>query len=311
MADIEQLQARLRDGGLVILDGAIGTELERLGVPMDEDVWCAKALADRPDLVREVHRSYIEAGADVITTNTYSTPRHSLEPAGLTEKLEEWNALATRLALEERDRHAGDREVYVAGSVSTYGSFGQLDPEAVGRNLREQAKMLIDSGVELLLLETLGSSTDVVKAGVESLVDLGLPLWVAISCSRDRDTGEIQLGVEESQEHSDHVEKHGPLDEAVRDVMSSGGSALLMMHSDRKVAGEAVTVMRSNYSGSIGAYPNAGYWQRPSWTFVDQVSPEDYLLEARSWVASGASIVGGCCGIGPDHIRALRDGLIG
>ena len=310
MADVEQLEARLRDGEVVILDGAIGTELERLGVTMDQTVWCAMALADHPELVREVHRSYIEAGADVITTNTYAAPRHAIEEAGLADKFEEWNGLAVRLAVEERERHARTRPVYVAGSVSTFGNFGRIDAETMARNLREQAEILVDHGVDLLLLETLGSNTEMVKAGVESTADLGIPLWVTLSCLRRRDSGEMRVGVEESQARSYRVLDHGPLDEAVRDVMAAGGSALLMMHSERTVTHDAVTVMRGSYSGVIGAYPNAGYWERPSWAFVDQVSPEEYLSDAKGWVASGATIVGGCCGIGPDHIRALREGLV-
>ena len=67
--------------------------------------------------------------------------------------------------------------------------------------------------------------------------------------------------------------------------------------------------MGENYSGLLGAYPNAGYWQRPDWVFVDQISPDDYLEAAASWVEAGAKIVGGCCGIGPEHISALSSGL--
>ena len=69
--------------------------------------------------------------------------------------------------------------------------------------------------------------------------------------------------------------------------------------------------MRGAWSGPVGAYPNAGYWTRPNWTFVDQVSPEVYLADARRWVEAGAAIVGGCCGVGVEHIRAVADGLKG
>ena len=84
-----------------------------------------------------------------------------------------------------------------------------------------------------------------------------------------------------------------------------------MMHSVRDVTEDAVKVLRGAYSGPVGAYPNAGYWTRPNWAFVDQVSPEVYLADARRGVEAGAAIVGGCCGVGVEHIRAAAEGLKG
>ena len=84
-----------------------------------------------------------------------------------------------------------------------------------------------------------------------------------------------------------------------------------MMHSVRDVTEDAVKIMLATYSGPVGAYPNAGYWKRPNWTFVDQISPDEYLADARRWVEAGAAIVGGGCGVGVEHIRALAEGLQG
>ena len=310
MTDVRDLETRLGEGGLVILDGANGTELERLGATMDHGVWCAKALADHPDMVREVHRRYIDAGADVITTNTFSATREALQRNGLGDNFESWNRLGVQIVLEERDKTPSDREIYVAGSVSTYGYFDRLDAQTSADHFRAQAQLLVESGVDLLLLETLGSSLAVVKTMIAATTDLGVPVWVSLSCLRSRATGTVMFGIEESQAASHEVEEYAPLDEAVEELMSGGGSALLMMHSDRKVTESAVGVMCKSYSGPVGAYPNAGYWTRPNWAFVDQVSPQDYLADARTWVAAGASIVGGCCGIGVEHIRALHHGLV-
>ena len=304
-----ELEAVLRRDGTVVLDGAMGTELERLGAPMHDSVWCAKALEDHPDLVREVHRSFIEAGADVITTNTYAAPRHSLAPGGLADRVVEWNARAVAMAREVRDATDAPRPVYVAGSVSTFGSFNRLDPAELARGLREQARILVEHGVDLLLLETLGSKRDAVEAGVEVITDLGLPVWVAMSCTQGRGSGEVMLGVEESQAHSgtDNVAEYEPFGPAVAAIMARGGSAALMMHSDLKVTSGALDSIAAHYDGPRGAYPNAGHWLRPEWAFVDQVSPEAYAEEASGWIEAGARIVGGCCGIGPAHIKAVRE----
>ena len=98
MTTTNDLTARLENKEFILLDGGIGTELERLGAPMDHDVWCAVALQSHPHLVKEVHRSYINAGADVITVNTYAATRIALRNAGMEEKFEEWNQLAVELA---------------------------------------------------------------------------------------------------------------------------------------------------------------------------------------------------------------------
>src|ERR687890_2752298 len=110
------LRQRLDGGGVVLLDGAMGTELERRGVPMDNAAWSAAALITHPDTVREVHEDYVRAGADVITTNTFATARYVLEPAGMGEKLRELNVRAVTLAKEARD--AADGWVFIAGSLS-------------------------------------------------------------------------------------------------------------------------------------------------------------------------------------------------
>ena len=307
MTESNHLQARLDAGEVLVLDGAMGSELERLGAPMHYDIWCAAALDSHPELVRQVHRNYIEAGADIITTNTYASARHAMERAGLGDKVHEWNSLAARLALEARDEYTGSRSVYVAGAVSNFGNWGDPGADRLRQNYGELAGILADNGVDAILLEMLAANVDEALPGVEATADSGLPVWVALSSVVDRESSEVMIGIEESQEHSENTMGFGRLDDAVRKIMAAGGTALLVMHSDLKATGPAVQVCKDNYGGTLGAYPNAGYWQRPSWTFVDQVSPDDFADEAMTWVDMGAQIVGGCCGLGPDHISAVRD----
>jgi len=306
---IRRLETRLRTGATVILDGANGTELERLGARMDDGVWCARAIADFPELVHQVHRRYIDAGAHVITTNSYSATREAMQRHGLAEHFEDWNRRSVRIAREERDRSSRAESVVVAGSVGTYGLFDRLDLATMSDHFRAQGEILVDEGVDLLILETLGSTARTIKAIVRATRDLGVPVWVSVSCVQDRESGAVMLGIEESAEASHVTSTYDPLADVVRETMSVGGSAVLMMHSVRDVTEDAVRIMRAAYSGPVGAYPNAGYWTRPNWAFVDQVSPDEYLVDARRWIGAGASIVGGCCGVGVEHIRALAQGL--
>ena len=195
----------------MVLDGAIGTELERLGARMDQEVWCARAVAERPDLVHEVHRRYLDAGADVITTNSYSATRGAMQRDGLDAHFGDWNRRAARIALEERDRSPRSGSVAVAGSVSSYGRPDALGWEPLLEQFRAQGEILVEEGVDLLILEGLAATARTVKAMVSATKDLGVPVWMALSCLRDRDTGAVIHGIKESDEASHVAETCGPL----------------------------------------------------------------------------------------------------
>ena len=147
-----------------------------------------------------------------------------------------------------------------AFTVSSYGRFGGLDLETMSDHSRAQGEVLVDEGVDLLIVEAPGSTARTVKAMVNATRCLGVPVWVSMSCVRERGTGAVMFGIEESGEAAHAAETHGPLADAVREIMSVGGSALLMMHSVRDVTEDAVKVMRATWPGPVGAYPNAGYW---------------------------------------------------
>lgn len=294
-----ELERRISEGGIVCIDGATGTELERRGVPMDEAAWCAVALVTHPNVVREVHEDYIRAGAEVIITNTFPTARHVLRPAGLGEKFEELNALAVRLAREARE-NAAEAPVYVAGSISTFSarhdkSYEPAEKEARA-SYREQAGALADGGVDLLVLEML---RDVEQASyaVDAAVETGLPVWAGFSCKRAED-GTVVLW---DGQHT--------LAEALERIPLQGVSLVSVMHTLVEDAVPALREVVERWDGPVGAYPHSGRFVMPNWQFTDMISPEDFAEEALDWVSSGARAVGGCCGIGPEHIRALRERL--
>ena len=190
MSDLRQ---RLDGGEVVVLDGAMGTELEKRGVPMDDAAWSAAALMTHTDTVREVHEDYIRAGADIITTNTFATARHVLEPAGMGEQFRELNARAVTLAKEARD--AADGVVSIAGSLSTftarYDYSYEPRAEKARANYREQAEVLAESGVDLIALEMMRDIEQTAYA-VEAAASTGLPLWIGFSC-KTTDEGTVAL----------------------------------------------------------------------------------------------------------------------
>ena len=305
-----KLDTLINNTNPIILDGGIGTELERLGAPMDHEAWCAVALESHPELVRDVHRSYIDAGADIITVNTYAATRHALTNGGIEENFTSWNKLAVQLARETLDASEVDRNILIAGSVSNFGHFNdQYTDKQLAPNFRDQAEILIENGVDFIILESLGAKTSTIVTALNAISEFGVPIWVAVSCAEDHDSGQLFLGIEESRIDSHRPLAHQELGEAIDTIMDTAGSALLVMHSTVVTTLPALQLMQSHYDGLRGAYPNAGYWLRPEWAFVDQISPQNYLERARKWLDTGARIVGGCCGIGPDHIAALSKGL--
>ena len=155
---------------------------------MDAVAWDAAALLTHPATVREVHEDYIRAGADVITTNTFATARHVLEPAGMGERFRELNARAVALAKEARE-NAADGAVFIAGSISTftarYDYSYEPRAEKARANYREQAEVLAESGADVIALEMMRDIEQTTYA-LEAAVTVGLPVWVGFSCKRPR-----------------------------------------------------------------------------------------------------------------------------
>ncbi len=298
------LQERLDGGEVIILDGAIGTELQRMGVPLDADAWSAPGHLTHPGAMRHLHEEYIQAGVDVITTNTYSSARHNLEVAGLGDRTRELNTRAVTLAQEARDRAGGTRTVYIAGALSNYGAFsvtvGRPAPpmETLKASYREQAEILAEAGVDLFVQEMV---RDIQQGAalLDAALATGLPVWLGFSCRTDED-GTVRF-------------LHNPTDltfaEGLDALAAIGGSAVTVMHSDIEVTPPALKVALERWQGPVGSYPHYGHWERPIWHSQGAPSPEEYLRQAKEWVEMGVQIIGGCCGIGIEHIRPLKEGL--
>ena len=296
MSDLRQ---RLDRGEVIVLDGAMGTELERRGVPMDDAAWSAAALITYPDTVREVHEDYIRAGADVIITNTFATARHVLEPAEMGEQFRELNTHAVTLAKQARE-NAAARPVFIAGSISTftarYDYSYEPRAEKARANYREQAEVLAESGVDVIALEMMRDLEQTTYA-LEAAVGTRLPIWVGYSC-KTTDEGTVVLW------DGDHT-----LAEALEQIPTMGASLVSIMHTLSEDTPAALREVTSRWSGPLGAYPHYGEFVMPNWQFIDTVSPEAFAAEAEQWLKLGAQLIGGCCGITPEHIRLLKERL--
>ena len=291
------IKQKLDQGRVVILDGGIGAELEKNGADMDKDLWCGKCSVDNPELVRKVHERYIDAGADVITTNTYGTTPISMKQYGYDNLIEKYNQKSVQLAKEA----AKNKNVAIAGSVSTFGSFYRLGLKAMIPGFKEQIKILSEEGVDLIILEAMSSQADIVETIIECSSNISLPVWLSISCVME--DKKVMLGYNDTVDTDTHI--YESLEVAIKNFTKLHKGPILIAHSDINVTGHAIKTAKNNFDGVLGAYPNRGYYEKPHWKFVDNMSPEDYLNEAKSWVKNGVQIIGGCCGVGVEEIKAI------
>ena len=305
------LDDKLRSGDTIILDGATGTEIARQGGAMNGAAWCGVANKTHPGIVREVHEAYVEAGCDVVITNTFATCRHVLAGAGLADETVAINRRAVELAREAVDSVAPSRPVAVAGSMSTTYAWKQgtiqpdpaylPDSETEAGNFVEMAETLAEAGVDLLVLEMM---LDIDSAGrcVEAAVATGLPVWVGISCI-DEDDGSL-VGWDDIEGR----QKANPpaLGEIIDALMEKGGDVYGIMHSTAEVTGAALACLASRWQGPVMAYPETlRTFDRRTHHTTDSLTPDEFAQSCLAWLDSGVSIIGGCCGTTIDHIRAL------
>lgn len=295
----DHVRAKLQGGKTIILDGGTGTDIQRRGVPMSSSTWCAEANVSHPGVVQAVHTDYIRAGAEIIIANTFATSALLFNALGRDDEI----LTIDRSAVDIARRAAAGHVVAVAGSMSTMrpvvaGSDRTLRqrewPEAEARALfRRKADNLAATGVDLIMMEMMRDVDYSVWAS-EAALATGLPLWIGISVERHagRLTG---FGREDQQ-----------LEQVVQALAALQPEVISIMHSSPNDTGDAIDMLRRHWRGPVGAYPESGYFRMPDWTFVDIISPVDLVTKCRDWQSRGATAFGGCCGLGPEHIAALK-----
>ena len=295
------IKEKLDNGKLVILDGAMGSELEKKGAKMDKDLWCGTCSVEFPELVTKVHEEYISAGADIITTNTYACTPISMKNYGLEKSIEVFNQKSVQVA--KKAIKNSKKDIALAGSVSASGSFYKLGIKAMIPGFKEQIKILKEEGVDLIILEAMSSQADIVQAMIECSYKINIPVWLSISCVIDDKTNKVMLGYNDTVDSPPEVYENFEISLNRSSKLHKG--PILIAHSDIDVTGKALDIAKENLNGILGVYPNTGYYEKPHWKFVDNMTPEDYLNEARSWVENGVKIIGGCCGVGVEEIKAI------
>jgi homocysteine S-methyltransferase len=274
--------------GTVVFDGAMGTMLYGRGVFVNR---CFDELnLSSPNLVRQVHAEYLEAGADVIETNTFGAHRFKLGPHGLESQVRKINREGARIA-----REAAGESGLVAGAIGPIGKplepLGSISPKDAEAAYREQVEGLVEGGVDALVIETM-PSLDQAKAALAAARALGGELPVAVSLTFNEE-GTTLYG--DSPE--DAVRELEALGVALVGANCSQGPQAMLETLQRMAA-----VARS---AKLSAMPNAGSPAYVDGRYVYLCTPEYMATWARRFLEAGASVVGGCCGTTPAHIRDL------
>jgi 5-methyltetrahydrofolate--homocysteine methyltransferase len=276
----------IQSGKILVADGAMGTNLLPLGLP--KGVSGEAFMLEKPEAILTVHRAFAAAGADILLTCTFGGTSIRLEAAGLKGRAAEVNRRAVELA-----REAGGDAVYVAGSLGPTGQmmqpFGPLAPEVAQAAFAEQARLLAEAGVDLLVVETqfdLGEAEAAVR-GARSASDL--PLVCSFSFDRGVRT---MMGVRPAQMAKAVTEWGADL---------AGVNCGRSLEENLKVLAE----VRAATTLPIWFKPNAGLPHIEDLAAVYDVTPEMMAACVPDWLAAGAQVVGGCCGTSPAHLAAI------
>jgi S-methylmethionine-dependent homocysteine/selenocysteine methylase/SAM-dependent methyltransferase len=309
VAGYQRIEALLNAGEPVILDGGNATELERelAGELRDSDrgLWGTGALYRAPYAVLDVHRRYIEAGADVISTNTWAIlAAAELEAGGLTSRsgLTHWlDAARLGISLVRQALHesTGPGVGVIAFSVN-----GDVSSEERLASLRLLVRVLQEEPPDLLLLETMSLiRDDLTYRAVEAALEAGLPVWLSFRRCRYGVCG--VYGQHWGGPEGDLFGR------AARRFEEMGVSALLVNCLPTDHVPGMLPWLRDFTDLPLGVYPNLGYFSDWGWRFDDRTGPTEYADLAARWRDEGAQIVGGCCGTSPAHIAAVRSRLAG
>ncbi len=294
---------------ITVIDGGMGKELRRIGAPFRQPEWSALALMEDPDRVVEAHRNFIDAGAQVIITNNYAVVPYHLGADVIDARGDELVALAGRLAREAAD--GTGREVKVAGSLPPL--FGSYEPENFDADraapLYRRIVAALDPYVDLWVGETFSC-----VAELHTIVDVTAgsdkPLWVGFSLPDEFDGARIALRSGETV--ADIVEGVAAHPGRIAAVLfncslpEQTGPAIVELA--QRVAERRLDVAIGGYANAFPMSKNTGYSanevvleRRP------ELTGERYADDVAGWVAAGATIVGGCCDMYPDHIAALAE----
>jgi homocysteine S-methyltransferase len=286
---------------ITLLDGGMGQELIARAGADPGPLWATRVMLDHPGLVRAVHGDYFAAGASLATTNTYNILHDRLIPQGLDHL---YHALHLRALAEAHEARAQARRGLCAGSMGPLGESYRPDltpPVETGTALYAEKARLLAPHVDLILIETI-SSLDLARGALRGARTTDRPVWLSVSV-QDRDGTRLRSGEPVA---------------ALADVLAETPADAVLANCSMPEAMAAALGQLKPLGLPFGAYangfseiiPHTHGTSAPAYGARNDLTPERYADFALSWVAQGATLIGGCCEVGPAHIRHLHARLL-
>ena len=298
----QSLMQEISSGASIVIDAGTGSELQRRNVPMLSEAWCALGTETHADILLEVHKDYISAGARVVTANTFSSTRDILELVGLESKFRSLNKRSVEIACEARSQKNSTDTVLIAGSIthiipaSGNTHSPKNSPAQFEDNCTEMAAIHKEAGADLIIAEMMGDpvyAPCVVRAAKAN----DLPVWIGLSSMSDDPSIQSACATPSMS-----------MAEALPEIVNAGGDVMGIMHTSAHCTGPALDLLGTFWDGPTMAYPDSVTARRKGETNLDLsniLSEAEFVDYCRQWQNQGVQIFGGCCGLSVSHIQAL------
>jgi homocysteine S-methyltransferase len=288
------------DRGIVVLDGGLATQLEAQGHDLRDSLWSARLLRDEPNEIVAAHRAFFDVGADVAITASYHATYAGFAKVGI-DKEEATRLLALSVELARRAQPV-DRPTLVAGSVGLYGvvwadgteytgDYGRATDDEIAEEQRRRIRALVDAGPDLLAIETIPSGREAVILGELLTEQPDTEAWVTFCCRDDH-----------------HLSDGTPITDAVRAVTRTGRVAAVGVNcTPPQYVESLLNEARAVADLPLVCYPNWGrVWDGATYEWVEGTGVVEFAPDLLDrWLAAGARVIGGCCGIGPEGIAGV------
>ena len=295
MNQYSKLIKRAQNGECILIDGATGTEVERRGVPQLDNAWNGGGALSHPEIVKQIHKDYIDLGAEIVISNTFATTKHALTDANQENNFEVLNRRGVELAVQAKEELKNDK-VLVAGGISYWTWTGNKPSlEELKLSVTEQAQIMRDAGADFIMLEMMIDIEQMITT-IEAAQSSGLPLWIGLTC-------EPNISNEMCLRDGDKLEN------VINVIKSYNPDVINIMHTEVEFVDRCLDILQSQWKGLIGVYAHSGKSVNGKWTFNNVISAQEYCEYSAKWKHQGASFIGGCCGVHTEHIDLMNKKL--
>ena len=295
MNQYSKLIKRAQDGECILIDGATGTEVERRGVPQLDNAWNGGGALSHPEIVKQIHKDYIDLGAEIVISNTFATTKHALTDANQKNNFEVLNRRGVELAVQAKEELKNDK-VLVAGGISYWTWTGKKPSlEDLKLSVTEQAQIMRDAGADFIMLEMMIDIEQMITT-IEAAQSSGLPLWIGLTC-------EPNISNEMCLRDGDKLEN------VINVIKSYNPDVINIMHTEVEFVDRCLDILQSQWKGLIGVYAHSGKSVNGEWTFNNVISAQEYCEYSAKWKHQGVSFIGGCCGVHTEHIDLMSKKL--